>query len=192
MNHSDRATSFLYQCCQELHTSIHLEELLSRVMALIHKGLHADEGSVMLLNENNMLSIAASSGIPEEIARTVRLKLGERVAGRAALLRKEFLLIEGLEHYPEFRDIQTNPRIRSSIVCPMIANCELIGVLTLNRTQNTKNFTVTDLMHTSVIASEIAQAIQNTRLHAVLQNKNEELEAASRMILELKEKIGEV
>lgn len=188
---SDRATSCIYQCCQELHTSISLDEVLSHVMNIIKKGLGADDGSVMLLGSDNILTIAASSGIPEEIARTVRLKLGERVAGRAALLRKEFLLIEGLENYPDFRGIQSNPRIHSSIICPMIAHCELVGVLTLNRTKKKENFTVSDLMHASIMASEIAQAIQNTRLHDVLHHKSDELEAASRMILELKEKIRE-
>ena len=180
----------IYQSCHILYSEVKVNSVLERVMDLLSKVLRADEGSIMLLDETHHLKVAASRGIPLEIARSVSLKIGERVAGRAAQLRREFLIVDSLENYPEFEGIEPNPRIRSSIVCPLICQNELLGVLNLNRTVMRENFTTSDLMNASIFALQVAQSLRNAMLYEKLEKQIAELAGVHQRISELETQIG--
>ena len=99
-----RSLLSLYESSSKaIHSTVNLKELLEIVMELIQKILGADEGSIMLLDEENKLHVAASRGIDEAVARNVHLAVGERVAGRAAQLR-----------LASSRNIASSPRISAS------------------------------------------------------------------------------
>ena len=182
---ADIVSAAIYQSCHILFSHKQVSRVLESVMDSMEKVLHADEGSVMLLNEENKLTIAASRGIPEGVAKEVQLKIGERVAGRAALLRREFLIVDGLEKYPEFKGIEPNSRIRSSIVCPLICQDRLLGVLNLNRTLTQENFSVEDLIHASIFSAQVAQALQNAKLYQAYEKKILELSQMNQKVREL-------
>ncbi len=179
---AEATAAAIYHSSHLLFSDIKFNGLLDTVMDLMNIVLRADEGSIMLLDANRELFIAASRGIPEEVARQIHIKIGESVAGRAAELRKEFLLLDGLDKYPEFRGIESNPRIRSSIVCPLVCQNELLGVLNLNRTANQTNFTVSDMINVSIFASQVAQAVRNASLYQSLERKIAELEETNRRL----------
>ena len=192
-NHENRqaeiAAAAIYQSCHILFSDVRIESLLERIMDLLAKVLRADEGSIMLVNGQELF-VAASRGIPAEIAGQIRMKIGERVAGRAAQLRREFLLVDGLENYPEFKGIESNGKIRSSIVFPLICQEELLGVLNLNRTVMRENFTVADMLNVSIFAAQVAQAIRNASLYRALERKMTQLEESDQKIHDLETKLG--
>ena len=140
-----------------------LEHVLESAMQRAQRLFHADECSFMLMDKNDQLYIACSLGLSEEVVYMTTLKMGERVAGFAAKEGREFLIVGGLEQYPEFRGIEKHPRIRSSIVIPVFCQQKLIGVLSLNRTEYPENFTEKDLNEVSVFSSQIAQAVQDAK-----------------------------
>jgi signal transduction histidine kinase/DNA-binding response OmpR family regulator len=177
-----RALVALYEASKAIFSTVKLESLLTIVMDLIQKVLQADEGSVMLLESDGLLHIAASTGINQEEAKKIHIKVGERIAGLAAKERKEFLLINGLDQYPEFKGIAPNSRIKSSIVCPLIYNNELLGVLTVNRTTQKNHFNATDLQSASIFASQVALAVQNAKLYHELEIKVQELKTANQSL----------
>ena len=189
---AEKAASAMYQCSKMLFAHTHFEGLLESVMDLITKVMGADEGSLMLLDSNRELYIAASRGIPPDVARTVRIKIGERIAGIAAHKRHEFLIVDGLDKYPEFAGIESNPRIRSSVVCPLICQDELLGVITLNRIMIVENFTVSDMMNVSVFASQVAQALRNAYLYQTLEHKVLELESVNNQMKSLQYQFREL
>lgn len=186
---AETAAAAIYQSCHILFGEIRLENLLERIMELMAKVLRADEGSIMLVNGQELF-VAASRGIPADVARQIRIKIGERVAGRAALLRREFLLVDGLENYPEFKGIESNGRIRSSIVFPLVCQDELLGVLNLNRTVTRENFTVADMLNVSIFAAQVAQAIRNASLYRTLERKIVQLEEAHQKVHDLERQLG--
>lgn len=173
---AEAASCAIYQSCHILFSDVRMESILDSVMDLISKVFLADEGSLMLLDQDRKLYIAASRGIPEHIVSKIKMNIGERVAGRVAALKREFLIVDGLQNYPEFQGIDPNPLIKSSIVCPLIFRDEVLGVLNLNRKRNQVNFTVTDLMSATIFATLAAQAIRNARLYKNLEDKIRELE----------------
>ena len=59
---------------------------------------------------------------------------------------KEPVIINGtLSNDPRFKDLEPKEGINSSLILPLIANTELVGVLNATRTNITENFRQTDL-----------------------------------------------
>lgn len=181
----------LYESSRAIFSKVRLEDLLKLVMDLIRKGLKADEGSILFLDESQKLTIACSIGLSKEAAQQVHLNIGERVAGFAAQQRRELLLVGGLDKYPEFGGVEINPRLASSIVIPLVDQDELLGVLTLNRLTGHEDFTSSDLRHASIFASQVAQAVRNARLFQNLEAKVEELRKAYKMLDETQSRLME-
>lgn len=88
--------------------------------------------------------------------------LGEGVAGKAALLRRQIIIPNILY---DKRFIHDSPKKTAlTIAClPMIAKNELVGVITLTRPVD-KQFSVKDLQLFTTIATRIATAIQDQLL----------------------------
>lgn len=182
------AASAIYQACHLLFSESRGESPLEAVMDLMVKVLRAEEGSLMLVDETKHLYIAASRGIPDEVVKSTYLKIGERVAGIAAAKKREFLIVDGLDNYPEFKGIPSNPRIRSSMVCPLVAKGEVLGVLNLSRTLNPENYTVADLLSASIFAAQLAEALRSGQAHRSLHKRMAELETFQQSIFELLKK----
>jgi transcriptional regulator with GAF, ATPase, and Fis domain len=183
------AAAAIYQCSRMLFSQTKFEGLLENVMDLMGKVIYSDEGSLMLLDSNHELYIAASRGIPEMVARGVHIKIGQKVAGLVAQERRDFLIVDGLEKYPEFAGVEPNGRIRSSIVCPLVCQQELLGILSLNRTVTSENFTVADMIHVSIFASQVAQALRNAYLYQALESKVGELEEMNARLKHLQQQL---
>ena len=169
----------LYEASKTLHSTVDMKEILEKIMELIVRVLNADEGSIMLIDADEKLYIAASRGIREDVVRDTRIAPGDGIAGTVARNREPMLLIDGLEQYPQFQDIKPNKKIRSSIICPLICQNELTGVLNLNRTSTKLNFTESDLKNATIFAFQAAQAIQNANLYQKLARKVSELESVN-------------
>lgn len=165
----------LYEASNAVFTTLSLDRLLEIILDRMEKVLGADEASIMLLNGQNKLAIAASYGLPNEISRGVQLEIGERVAGAVAKEKRARLLINGLDRYPEFKELQRKNRIKSSIVCPLLCQGELLGVLNISRVKSEINFTSGDLHSATVFASQAALAIQNAKLYHNLKSTQSEL-----------------
>lgn len=187
----EREEIALYQSCKAIYGTVKLEDVLEIAMELTIKVLCADESSVMLINSNKELYIGASRGLSKEMASRVHIRMGESVAGKAAQDKRDYLLIGGLEKYPKFNKVESKPRIRSSIVCPLLYHNECVGVLNLNRTSNAKNFSPHDLRNASALASQLAEAIQKARLYQALEDKITELKGANQKIKETQNQLIE-
>src|SRR4029453_19628133 len=76
--------STLFELGREVTSVLALDELLAKIPQLIARLTRFSAFSVYLLeDERQELRIAYSVGYPEEIARTVRLRLGQGVEGPA-------------------------------------------------------------------------------------------------------------
>ncbi len=170
-----KALVALYEAGQVLFHKQPLKMMMDRVVQLAAKVLQADEGSVLLIDENHKLYEAASAGASVTATKHIHFAIGERIAAKSAEDRQEYLIVDGLENHPEFKTLQSNPKIYSSIVCPLIFNDELLGVLTLNRIGKSVNFTPSDLRNAGIFASQVALGVLNSRLDGELEKKITEL-----------------
>ena len=149
---------------------------------MLEQILGADQGSIMLLDAKGYLNVEASCGIPDEIASRIQLQLGERIAGVAADEKREFLIVGDFGNYPLFHDLEENPIIKSAIICPIVYQEEVLGVLNVSRTMHDVAFTGEDLNKAKHFARHIGIAIHHASMCEKLERKGRELKEMYRLL----------
>ncbi|MCS7201458.1 MAG: transporter substrate-binding domain-containing protein [Dictyoglomus sp.] len=140
--------------------SLNLEDFLNRII----KCLQGDAGSIMIyFEEEKVLKIKASVGLPEEVVEKTVLKLGEGIAGWVAE-NKVPLILEDVYKDKRFKIIEPRINIKSSISYPLIHEGELIGVLNINSFKEYRKFTEENLLIIEKIAPLLALALYKEEL----------------------------
>lgn len=137
-----------------------LEEVLEVILTSAFELTGATNGSVML-EEHGELRVAASAGErPAPLGAVVQL--GDGVAGWVAE-KQEPLLINGALSTSQFPSKRRAPRSRSrsSVIAPLIAGGELLGVLAVERPSETEAFAGTQLRSVALFAEHAATAVSN-------------------------------
>ena len=147
-----------------LSSTISLDELLLKILDSIHKLVDVDMSSIMLLDERKILRIRAARGIDPKYINSEGIKLGEGIAGWAALYGKP-LLIQDLVKNGGFINFTPHEKdIYSSMCIPISVKGHVIGVLSISRTSREKRFSEDDLRLMTIFSSQAASAIENARL----------------------------
>ena len=158
-------TTALYRATADIFAAHNPEDLPQVIVQTAMRALEADDASLMLPDGAGGLTIAYSHGLPEQVRKATRVHLGEGISGRVAQDRVPALLIGNPAGMPRFAGVQGDPeRVRSSIVYPLAAGEQLVGVLNLNRAQSRKPFREADLELASVFASQALLALENVNL----------------------------
>jgi putative nucleotidyltransferase with HDIG domain len=153
-----------------------IDDIAELIMDTIVKIMQADEGSLMLLDKDtNELYIKVGRGIPEDIIKNKRVKIGEDVAGWVVKHNEPLLLIGGISKDPRFAKLKERKEIRSALCVPLCVSNRVIGVLNLNRIYIKQDFTKEDLTLLSIFAAEISGAIERSETYATLEEKIAEL-----------------
>jgi len=93
--------------------------------------------------DDNVLRIVASFGLPQEVVENTVLRMGEGIAGWVAQHR-EPLILEDVYKDKRFVIIEPRFNIKSSICYPLIYNNKLVGVLNINSLKDFKKFDKND------------------------------------------------
>jgi PAS domain S-box-containing protein len=160
-----------------ISSSLDLQVTLNEFLNLVMTQLHVDAAAVLLLNPHTqMLEYAAMKGFRNDAIRHSRLRVGEGIAGRAALERRSIGIPDLQEDGSEFKRM---PLIEGEgfiayYAAPLIAKGQVKGVL--------------DVLHRShldiddewmsfflSLAAQAAIAIENAALFSDLQRSNTEL-----------------
>lgn len=166
-----RALMPLFETTKMLMTQIDLDQLLNTIVDTAIKDTKADRGSLMLLDEKRgELRIAASSGLPPELAASSREKIGEGISGWVAGKGEPLLINEGSNLEPALFDSMKDGGISSALCVPMVIKKKVIGVLNLSKTRSDEKFTNADQEMLSVLCSQAAIAIENARLYMRLED----------------------
>jgi signal transduction histidine kinase/CheY-like chemotaxis protein len=158
-------TTALYRATADIFAAHNPEDVPQVIVETAMRALEADDASLMLPDASGGLTLAYSHGLPETVRKATRVRLGEGVSGRVAEDRVPALLIGSPAGVPRFAGVRGDPeRVRSSIVYPLAAGDELVGVLNVNRAQARKPFREADLELASVFASQALLALENVNL----------------------------
>ena len=112
------------------------EELLSLLLGNALKIMRANSGSVFVYNKiTEKLEMMTCIGMEEKIKKEV--SIGEGIVGYVARSRKTLILHNGLHKYPLFKTYPPRKEIVSSIINPILLKGMLLGVLCLNKTEDT-------------------------------------------------------
>ena len=163
-----------------------LQKLLDRVVDLIQGALDVEIVSLMLVDEENVLTIRSACGLPDDMRHKVMIAPGEGVSGHV-LLYGEAVLIDDLSTDGRFppRDGVVRYRTGSLLSVPIQYQQRIVGVLNVNNKRNREAFTGIDQELLQTIAHQAALAIENMKLVGHLQGKNAELEQAHESLMRL-------
>ncbi len=166
-----------------------LSELFDCLLDLVTEELASDRASIMLLEEEpGELYIAAARGFDAEVAKTVRLKLGEGIAGQVAATGQALLI----------KDAQSDPRMpkpadsrlgQTLVSTPILLSVpikgpgKVLGVLNISQRRSGIPFDEEDLAYLSGLAGQAAVAIERARHSDQLREALQSLQATQEQLV---------
>lgn len=182
--HLDRVAA-LHRIDLAISSSLDLRLTLDVFLDQVTRELRVDAASVLLFNRlTNTLEFAAGRGFRTRGIERTRLRLGEGVAGRAALERR-ILHVAKVAEAREFRRaaILQSEGFMSYYAAPLVAKGEVVGVLDVfHRAVLDPDAEWLDFLDT--LAGQAAIGIDSSRLFADLQRSHAELMLAYDTTLE--------
>lgn len=172
----------LYELSRSLMNTTTLEALFNQVVKVATQESDADRAS-MMLEEQGELTIVAAQGLPRDVIRSTRTPIGEGVAGWAVMHGEPLLLDQRSPMPSELAAALQSEEIASAVCAPLTVGGRTFGVLNLTKLEGTERpFTPGDRDLISVLAGQVAVAIENARLTQREQRLAEQL-ARARMKL---------
>ena len=157
----------LYELGERFLSSGSREEILEGLIETISRQTGAERISVMLHDvEEDRLKIAASKGIPSAIVRKVRIRPGEKIAGRVFQEGRRLILNGGPEDNPEFKSLLTSGDIVAAMCLPLKAKHKPLGVLNISKLGKGTPFSESDVEMVSLICRQAVMAMENLEVMA--------------------------
>lgn len=172
----------LSKISKAIASDLYLEDILKLVVAVTAQVMGSNICSLMLIEEKGKeLVIRATQSVSEEYNKKSPLRLGEGIAGKAALKNKPIAVKDITEEKEyKFKDIAKKEGLRSLLSVPLAVKGKVIGVINCY-TPKPHSFTVTEITILSSIANQAAVAIENTELMVKSKVIQEELEARKKV-----------
>lgn len=173
---NDGATELktLVELSTMINSSLDIETVLSHAMTCVQDLLDAEASSIFQLDaEKGELFFRIALGDAAERVREVRLRIGQGIAGWVAETGHA-LIIPDTSKEPRFNsevDARSGFRTRSILCVPMIHRGRLTGVVQVLNKRSGREFTQDDLEILTVLANQIATAIENAKLYARLNER---------------------
>jgi adenylate cyclase len=146
-----------------------MQEVLKHTMDLIRATLEVDAGCLLLLDNDELVfhvTFNSDNKVNTESLRTIRLKLGQGIAGYCAA-RGEPMIVpdvrESKQFSPEY-DRLTGFTTRSVLCVPLISQGRVIGVIEVINKRG-EEFNNNDLQLLHSIATTMSIAMENARLY---------------------------
>src|SRR5258705_2092557 len=165
--------STLFELGREVTSVLDLADLLEKIPQLIARLTRFSAFAVYLLDEPRQeLHIAYAVGYPQDVVRTLRLKVGQGVVG-AAVEQGQPILVNDISKEPRFAGPLRN--MVSQLAVPMRRKGRVIGALNL-LSEHSGAFTNQDEVLLRQFAAHVAVAIENARLFRSERHYTETLE----------------
>jgi len=147
--------------------SLGLSEVVKLAMDVTAEVLQVEAASLLLVDpERGDLYFDVAEGEKAAQVRTIRLKMGQGIAGVVAE-KQESLIVNDCAHHPLFDqnvDRQTGFQTRSLLAVPLAHEARLIGVLEVMNKRDGSDFTKDDQSLSEAVAGQLAIAIENAQL----------------------------
>jgi PAS domain S-box-containing protein len=162
-----------------LASTLEIDRLLKVVLELAAEVVQAETGSLLILDERtNELVFDVALGEAGKELKTIRLKLGEGIAGWVAQENKP-LIVNDPANDPRWtrRGDQKTKFVTRSILCvPMVHQGKLLGVVQAINRKDQNGFSNEDRVVLEAFAAQTAVAVQNARLFSSLRQEKEKVE----------------
>jgi sigma-B regulation protein RsbU (phosphoserine phosphatase) len=151
----------LFELGREVTSVLDLEELLQKIPQLVSRLTRFNAFAAYMLDEKaGELAVAYSVGYPQEVARQLRIKVGEGLVG-TAVQQGAPVVVNDVTTDPRY--VEAVPGTNAELVVPLRRKGRVIGALNLLSDQPGQ-FTDIDLMIMRQFGAHVAVAIENARL----------------------------
>ncbi|NOY12975.1 MAG: response regulator, partial [Deltaproteobacteria bacterium] len=154
-----------------------LQELFDLILDSIVDSADVEVASLMLVEDDGLLHIAAARGLSAEIISSVRVASGEGISGHV-LATREPVLISNLDHDSRFNGMSGVKRYKdqSLLSVPIIVREGIVGVINVNNKRSGESFALEDQNLLVAIANQVALAMENFELVNSLRSQTATLE----------------
>jgi diguanylate cyclase (GGDEF)-like protein len=153
----------LYDTVRDLSSTLSVQQVLSRLLERTLHHLEAEIGSIMLIDADSLLRVVTARGLPDEIAESTAMEVGEGISGYVAATGRP-LLIPNVEVDPRFaRHNHERYYTHSLISSPLLRMGTVLGVVNVNNKRSQESFVPEDLRLLDAIAGHAAVALGNAR-----------------------------
>ncbi|WP_321372295.1 response regulator [uncultured Desulfuromusa sp.] len=165
-----------------------LQELFDQILDSIVHSTGVDVASLMLLEDDGMLHIAAAHGLAPDIASSVKVASGEGISGHV-LATGEAVLVPNIDQDGRFKRLGGGERYKnqSLLSVPIYVRDEFVGVINVNNKKSGDPFDLEDQNLLVAIANQVSLAMENFELinnlrrqALVLERTNEDLVRVNR------------
>ncbi len=154
--------TLLLEVSERINSTLDLDELMVRIAEMVRRVIEYDVFAILLLHEKEQeLRVRFNLGHPEEVVKSLRIKVGEGIVGRAAQTRRS-VLVNDVRKDPTY--IQSLPSVRAELAVPLISKNRVVGVMDLEAPWP-DFFTEQHQNLLELLAGRIAMAIENARLY---------------------------
>lgn len=172
----------LTEVSETLLSEIEIERLYELILEIVQRETNADVVSLMLLDEKEQtLCVEAARGLPAEVIGSTNTRLGEGIAGWVARQGQPLLLTDGALVDPAIREAMQREDVASALCLPLKIKGRVIGVLNASKTTLGSPFDHPDLELLSILASQVATAIENSRVHEATKSRSKQLAALNEL-----------
>jgi two-component system, NtrC family, sensor histidine kinase HydH len=159
-----------------INSSLEIESVLDNAMRFSEEFINAEASSIYELDEEeNELFIRVARGEKKDLIKTVRLKVGEGIAGRVVQTGEPIVVQDvGKEkRFSDKYDHMSGFKTRSLLCVPLTLRGKTIGAIQVLNKKNHKHFTDADLEILISLSQQIAVAMENAKLYRRLEQKFE-------------------
>jgi transcriptional regulator with GAF, ATPase, and Fis domain len=170
-----------------------LDEILARIAEAAVYLLHAEESSIMLIDdETDELYLRAQKGLGEKQARGFNLKIEDTLIGSVVRTGRPVKMARGTSDDSRLK-VVTGYLVNALLYVPLMLRRQVIGVLGVANQSSPKAFTEHDQRLMNALADYAALAIEVARQHRTLKRVREDLGVAHTItatVEELFERLG--
>ncbi len=169
----------LLKANQILASTLDIDKLLQVVLKLAAQVVGAETGSLLLLDpKTNELVFNVALGDAGQELKTIRLKMGEGIAGWVAKENKPLIVNDPAKdsRWTQKADKKTKFVTKSILCVPMNYQKRLMGVVQAINRKDQDGFTDEDRALLEAFASQAAVAIENARLFSSVREEKEKVE----------------
>lgn len=157
-----------------VNQSLDLDTVLYRAIEKTLEIMKRNTGGILLLDEERqMLCYRVHNGFSKEYAQSVCFRPGEGIVGKVAQ-SGEAIMVDDVSTDPRVAhpSLIAAERLRAFAAIPLRVRDKVLGVLTI-ASHDARKFSAEDIQLLESIASQIAIAVENAKLHQEVQHKDE-------------------
>jgi signal transduction histidine kinase len=157
-----------------INSSLDTQEALSNALMSVEQSVNAEVSSIFEVDKvKGELFFRLARGPGSEKIKTLRLPIGEGIAGCVALTEKPLICADPYldARFSQHFDAQSGFQTRSILCVPLKSQDRLIGVLEVLNKKDGQGFNEDDLEVLTMLGNMIGPALENAHLYSRLKEK---------------------